>query len=136
MRNMIVMLLVALALYCASGRANDEATISNLLDAIRCVETRNRTGVVVHADGVSIGDHGVTIAGACGDLVERGCLLRLPTVSELADPATNRMLARLYLVLMYERHGSWWAAVGRYHGGTKAQRDEYARNVWSKRRKP
>lgn len=120
-------LAVVVLIGCASAFA--EVTESNVLAAISRVEVGSRTNVTLHADGVSCGDYGVTMQ-APQELVRVGWLVRMPTIEELCDPATNREIARLYLLLMYQRHGSWWEAVGWYHGGNKARRDAYAKRVW------
>lgn len=112
---------------CASAFA--AVTESNVIAAIANVESGGRTNVTLHADGVSCGDYGVTMQ-APRELVRIGWLVRMPTIEELCDPATNREIARMYLTLMYKRYGSWWKAVGRYHGGDKARRDAYATRVW------
>lgn len=107
----------------------DAAMCAKMLRGIAHVESKDRD-LGKHEDGVSFGRYGVTQL-AVDELVRVKMLDRRDV--DLSDPTVNAMLARLYILLQFERAGgSWWNAVERYHGNAdRTANSSYAAKVWA-----
>ena len=107
----------------------DDAMCAKMLRGIAHVESKDKD-IGLHADGLSFGRYGVTQV-AVDELVRVKMLDRRDV--DLADPTINAMVARLYLLLQFERAGgSWWNSVERYHGNSdKSANSAYAAKVWA-----
>jgi len=109
-----------------SGKDVDPVMLVKVMKAISLVESGGKD-LEVHPDGYSFGRYGVTRI-AVAELIR---LKKLPDREyDLTNPDINKTVAMKYLVLMYERYGTWWVAVGRYHGGGSKRREEYAARVF------
>jgi hypothetical protein len=107
----------------------DDAMCAKMLRGIAQVESKDKD-IGLHADGVSHGRYGVTQVSV-DELVRVKMLDRRDL--DLDDPTVNAMVARLYLLVQFERAGgSWWNAVEKYHGNRdKTANSSYAAKVWA-----
>lgn len=108
---------------------NDPVLLSQFLCAIGFVESGNKN-IGIHNDGESYGKYGVT-KYAVNEL-KRVKLIPIDFRTALIKlPFYNKLIAEKYLNLLFHRCGSWYKAVGMYHGGDKKRRNAYADKVFN-----